>query len=174
MVSLLFWLSLLVAAAIFGVVGLSPKLIEQAWLREQYATHQLRLVQIEQQNEQLQRVVDAIRQDKDFAAELTRIEFDAVGRDEEIIPVEARLRLSPRDVGLPRGAAKAPRAWYLPLLAPFVENDSLRMRLLGVAALLVVISFTWLQPSAARKLDRPVGACWSMWQVIRARYVRST
>jgi hypothetical protein len=171
--SLLFWFSLLAAAFLFALVGLSPKLLEQARLRDEHAAIQLRLVQLEQQNEQLQGVVDAIRQDKDFAAELTRIEFDAIGRDEEIIPVDAHLRLAPRNLELPRTPAQIPRAWYRPLLIPFVENDALRSRLLIVAAVLVVISFTWLQPSSARKLDQPVGTCWSVWQSIRARYIRS-
>ena len=172
-VSLLFWLSVLVATALFAAVGLSPKLIERARLRDESAASQLRLVQIEQQNEQLQRVVDAIRQDKDFAAEMTRIEFDAVRRGEEIIPVDSGLRLSPRDLAVPRSASVMPRVWYRPLLVPFAENDSLRRSLLGTAAALVVISFTWLQPATARQLVRPVGACQSMWMALRSRYVRS-
>ena len=55
----------------------------------------------------------------------------------------------------------------------FAENDSLRRNLLGTAAALVVISFTWLQPATARRLDRPVGACQSMCRALRNRYVRS-
>lgn len=172
-VSLLFWFSVLTAATLFAAVGLSPKLIERSRLRDSYDANQFRLVQIERQNEQLQRVVDAIRNDKEFAAEMTRIEFDAVRQDEEIIPVDAGLRLSPRDVGIPHAPAVMPRVWYRPLLVPFAENDSLRMSLLGTAAALVVISFTWLQPATARRLVRPVGACQSVWSSLRARYVRS-
>ncbi|MBS0201298.1 MAG: hypothetical protein JSS49_00255 [Planctomycetes bacterium] len=171
-VSLLFWLSLLTAAALFAAVGLSPKLIERSRLRDQYDANQFRLVQIERQNEQLQRVVDAIRTDSEFAAEMTRIEFDAVRHDEEIIPVDAGLRLSPRDVGIPHSPAVVAQVWYRPLLVPFAENDSLRMSLLGTAAALVVIAFTWFQPATARQLVRPVGACQLLWSSLRARYVR--
>jgi len=171
-ISLLFWLSLLVATVMFAAVGLSPKLIDQARLREEYEANQFRLVQLEQQNEQLQRVVDAIRRDKEFAAEMTRIEFDAVRQGEEIIPVDSGLRLSPRDAAVTRAPAVMPQAWYRPWLMPFAENDELRMSLLGSAAALIVISFTWFQPVTARQLARPVGACRSMWQAACIRYTR--
>lgn len=172
-VSLLFWVSLLVATLLFAAVSLSPKLLERSRLRDDYDTTQFHLVQVEQQNEQLQRVVDAIRQDQEFAAEMTRIEFDAVRHDEEIIPVDSDLRLAPRDLASVRTPAVIPRIWYRPLLVPFVENDSLRRSLLGTAAVLVIVSFTWFQPVASRQLARPVGACQSVWRAIRARYVPS-
>ena len=173
-VSLLFWASLLSAAFLFAAVSLSPKILETMRLQDDYDGTQFRLVQVEQQNEQLQRVVDAIRQDPDFATEMTRIEFDAVRQGEEIIPVDAELRLSPRDLTQMRTPAIVPRAWYRPLLVPFAENDSLRMSLLGTAAVLILVSFTWMQPSSARQLARPVGACQSFMQTVRARYLRSS
>ena len=173
LISLLFWLSLVVSAALFGLVGMSPKLLEQARLRDEHARIQLRLVQIERQNEQLQRVVEAIGQDKDFEAELTRIEFDAIGKDEEVIPVDSRLRMSPRDIEITPSQVQRPQIWYRPLLIPFVENDLLRFRMLAAAAILVLVSFTWFQPSTARRIERPVGVVRSAWGSLCARYVRS-
>lgn len=172
-ISLLFWLCVLVAAALFAAVGLSPKLIEQLRLRDEFAANQFRLVQVEQQNEQLEQVVNAIRQDKEFAAEMTRIEFDAVRRDEEIIPVESELRLSPRDIGIPHVPAVMPRAWYRPLLVPIAENDSLRRNLLTAAAALVVVSFTWFQPTASERATASGDVTRrSIWSALRDRYVR--
>ncbi len=172
-ISLLFWLSVLVAAALFAAVGLSPKLIEQLRLRDEFTANQFRLVQVEQQNEQLEQVVNAIRHDKEFAAEMTRIEFDAVRRDEEIIPVESELRLSPRDIGIPHVPAVMPRAWYRPLLVPFAENDSLRRNLLAAAAALVVVSFTWFHPTASARASVPADTTLrSIWSALRDRYVR--
>jgi len=173
-VSLLFWISLLVATGLFAIVGLSPKLLEQARLRGQFQINQLQLVQVERQNEQLQRVVDAIRHDREFAAEMTRVEFDAVRSDEEIIPVDSDLRLVPRDLALPRLRAEVPQAWYRPWIVPFVENDSLRMSALGAAATLVIVSFTWLQPATRRQPIRSEVSGQSLWQIVRARYVRAT
>ena len=172
-VSLLFWVSLLSAAFLFAAVSLSPKMLETMRLQDDYDATQFRLVQVEQQNEQLQRVVDAIRQDPDFATEMTRIEFDAVRKGEEIIPVDPELRLSPRDLTQMRTPALIPRAWYRPFLVPFAENDSFRLSLLGTAAVLVIVSFTWMQPSTARQIARPVGACQSFFQAVRARYFRA-
>lgn len=172
-VSLLFWLSLVAATLMFAAVGLSPKVLERLRLSEQYEANQLRLVQTELQNDQLQRVLDAIKRDKEFAAEMTRIEFDAMRQDEEIIPVDPALRLSPRDLATPRTAAVIPAAWYRPLLVPFAENDLLRRNLLIAAAITVVVSFTWLQPTRPRSVAAPVQSRPSLWSGLRARYVRS-
>jgi hypothetical protein len=171
-VSLLFWLTLLTAAVLFGIVGLTPKLLERARLRDQFQTNQLHLIQVEHQNEQLQRVVDAIRNDKEFAAEMTRVEFDAVRADEEIIPVDADLQLVPRNLVLTQAPAATPPAWHKTLIVPFAESDTLRMILLGAAALLVLVSFTWLQPVTGQPSEHPATSRQSVWQLIRARYIR--
>lgn len=172
-VSLLFWLSLVVATLMFAAVGLSPKVLERLRLTEQYQANQLRLVQTELQNDQLERVLDAIKRDKEFAAEMTRIEFDAMRQDEEIIPVDPALRLSPRDLTTPHSPAVIPAAWYRPLLVPFAENDLLRRNLLIAAAITVVVSFTWLQPTRSRQATPPAPSQPSLWSGLRARYVRS-
>jgi hypothetical protein len=174
LMSLLFWFSLLLATVLFGVVGLSPKLLEHARLQGQFQINQFQLVQAERQNERLQRVVDAIRNDKDFAAEMTRVEFDAVRPDEEIIPVDSELRLVSRDLAPSRVQPVAPQPWYRPMIVPFVENDSLRMSLLATAAALVIVSFTWFQPATRQRMPRSVVARRSLWQIVRARYVRPT
>jgi hypothetical protein len=172
-VSLLFWLSLVAATLMFAAVGLSPKVLERLRLTEQYEASQLRLVQTELQNDQLERVLDAIRRDKEFAAEMTRIEFDAMRKDEEIIPVDPALRLSPRELAATRSSAVIPAAWYRPLLVPFAENDLLRRNLLIAAAITVVVSFTWLQPNRSRQASAPTRSVPSLWSGLRARYVRS-
>ena len=173
MVSLLFWLSLLVATTMFAAVGLSPKILERMRLEEQFDGSQFRLVQMEQQNDQLNRVLEAIRKDKDFAAEMTRIEFDAMRQDEEIIPVDAGLRLSPRDLATPRTPAVIAHAWYRPMLVPFAENDLLRRNLLTASAVLIVVSFTWFQPARASQAEQPAGNRRSLWRGLKDRYVRS-
>jgi cell division protein FtsB len=172
-VSLLFWLSLLAATAMFAAVGLSPKILERMRLEAQFDASQFRLVQMEQQNEQLERVLEAIRKDKDFAAEMTRIEFDAMRQDEEIIPVESGLRLSPRDLSTPKTPAVMAQAWYRPVLVPFAENDLLRRNLLTASAVLVVIAFTWLQPARATQEKSQVASRESLWRQLRNRYVRA-
>ena len=171
-VSLLFWACLLLAASLFASVALAPKLTETLRLRDLYTVNQLKLVSVERQNEQLQRVVEAIQHDKDFATEMTRIEFDAVRSDEEIIPVAADLKLETRGIETPRVQPVVSRAWYRPWLTLLTENDSLRSSLLGSAAVLVVVSFTWFQPASADRIAKQVQFGRTAWQALRKRYVQ--
>ena len=172
-VSLLFWCCLLLAASLFASVALAPKLSETLRLRDLYSMNQLKLVAVERQNEQLQSVVDAIQNDKDFATEMTRIEFDAVRGDEEIIPVTADLKLETRGIATSRPQPVTPRAWYRPWLTMLTENDSLRSGLLWAAAVLVVVSFTWFQPASADRIAKQVRFGRSVWQALRNRYIQS-
>ena len=171
-VSLLFWFSLLMAASLFTGVALAPKLVETLRLRDLYTVNQLKLVSVERQNEQLQRVVEAIQHDKDFATEMTRIEFDAVRSDEEIIPVAADLKLETRGIETPRAQPVVPRGWYRPWLTLLTENDSLRSSLLDAAAVLVVVSFTWLQPASTDRIAKQIRFSRTAWQALRKRYVQ--
>lgn len=171
-VSLLFWCCLLLAASLFASVALAPKLAETLRLRDLYSTNQLKLVAVERQNERLQRVVEAIQTDHDFATEMTRIEFDAVRGDEEILPVAADLKLETRGIERLRTQPVAARAWYRPWLTMLTENDSLRSSLLGAAAVLVVVSFTWFQPASAARIAKQVAFGRSAWQALRNRYVQ--
>ncbi len=170
MVSLLFWSCLLLAASLFASVALAPKLAETLRLRDLYSANQLQLVLIERQNEQFQLVVEAIQSDRDFAAEMTRIEFDAIRSDEEILPVAADLKLETRAIEAPRAHPVAARAWYRPWLTPLTENDSLRSTLLGAAAVLVVVSFTWFQPASAERIAQQARFGRTAWQALRDRY----
>ena len=171
-ISLAFWLCLLVAAVLFALVSLSPKLSVYLQLRSQFDTNQLRLVTLELQAEQLQRVIDAIRTDKDFAAELTRIEFDAVRPDEEVIPVESALKLDARAVETPLPAPASVHVWYEPIVKYFASDNTLRVSLLGAAAILVIVSFTMLQPAGAEQVSTGARGCSAIWQSLRNRYVR--
>lgn len=171
-VSLMFWFSLLTAAGLFTCVALAPKIAETLRLGDLYTTNQLKLVSIERQNEQLQRVVEAIQHDKDFAAEMTRIEFDAVRSDEEIIPVTTDLKLETRGIETPRLQPIVPNDWYRPWLTLLSESAALRSSLLSAAAVLVVVSFTWFQPASADRIARQVRLGRTAWQALRNRYVQ--
>ncbi len=171
-VSLVFWSCLLLAASLFASVALATKLAESLRLRDLYAVNQIELVAMERQNEQLQQVVQAIQHDPDFATELTRIEFDAVRPDEEIIPVTASLKLETRGAEVPHMQPVLPLAWYRPWIALLADNGPLRAKLLSAAALLVVISFTWLQPASAERFERTAKPVVTAWQALRSRYLR--
>jgi cell division protein FtsB len=117
-VSLLFWMLLLTAAMLFAAVSLAPKLVTVRSLSLQHHHQQLRLLHLEQQTEQLERVVLALEQDPQFSAEIARLEFDAQRPGEELLPVDDRLQLSPvgQTVWKPVPAALAEDPWLLSLL----------------------------------------------------------
>ena len=169
-ISLAFWLCLLVAAILFAAVSLAPKYAIYLQLRSQFDANQMRLVANEQQAEQLQRVIDAIRNDKDFAAELTRIEFDAVRPDEEVIPVELALKLDARAVDKPIKSSEAAHVWYEPIVKYLASERPLRTGILATTALLVIVAFSMLQPAGATQVASGVRGCSFVWQTFRNRY----
>ncbi len=171
-ISLAFWLCLLLSAALFGLVALSPKLFVYLQLRSQFDSNQSRLVHLELQADQLQRVIHAIKNDKDFASELTRIEFDAVRPGEEVIPVESTLKLDARAVSAQVPVPTSVHVWYEPGVEFLASNGAVRGTLLTGAALLVVISFSMLQPAGVEQVSSGVRGCQFLWRSLRDRYVR--
>jgi cell division protein FtsB len=171
-ISLFFWLCLIIACALFGVVSLSPKLLVYFQLRDQFEANQRKLVSLESQAEELQRVIQAIQTDAEFAAELTRIEFDAVRPDEEVIPVDVSLKLDSR-VAARQSDGKAFHEWYEPLVKTAAADERLRFGSLAIAGVLVIIAFTMLQPASSEAVanDSRPGA---VWKTLRSRYERST
>ena len=146
LVSLLFWLALLLAALLYGAVALGPKYL--AWLetRREYHDGQVHLVALERQVGYLERVVSALENDPQFAAELARVDFDAYRPGEEQIPVDARLSLDGLLKETP-AVRSARLPWYTPLVAQAAQNERLRRNLLIAAALVVLFAFTFLQES---------------------------
>ena len=171
-ISLLFWLCMVVSAILFGMVSLSPKLLVYLQLRSQFDANQRKLVALETQADQLQRVIDAMQTDKEFAAELTRIEFDAARPDEEVIPVDFPLKRDARFVETPILQITAEHVWYESAVKNLASDSKLRTSLLGAAAMLVVASFTLLQPAGLSTGSKGTRHSKSAWQNLRNRYSR--
>ena len=170
--SLIFWVCLLIATGLFGLVSLAPKFCDYLQLRSHFDTNQRKLVSLERQADQLGRVVNAIQNDPDFVAELTRIEFDAVGPDEEVIPVERDLQFDARKGQSPVPEPNVVKEWYKPYVTSLASNSNLRMSLLGTAAMLVIVSFTMLPPAGEGQGRTRGHQHDSLWQNLRNRYVR--
>lgn len=171
LISLGFWCCLLISAALFGSVALAPKIQACMQLRVQYETNQGELVSLERQASRLQRVIDAIRNDKQFASEMTRIELDAVQPGEEVIPVPSELKLN-SDVS----TIDAPRAtrtvWYNAWIQEIAAESRLRTVILCVAASLVVVGFTVLQPQELRRSTPELQGGVTIWQTVKGRYAQ--
>lgn len=143
--SLLFWLTLLVAAGLFAAVSLSPKIASYLALCDEYRTQQEELVELERQHAELERVIAALKDDPQFAAELARLEFDAVRPGEEILSVDSSLSLTPNaraPLPKPRPVVRSP---WRPWVGVLASAQPLRKTLLLVAAGLVLFAFGWLR-----------------------------
>lgn len=173
-VSLIFWLCLLVAAILFGLVSLAPKYSVYLQLRSKFDVNQRKLVALEAQTEELSRVVHALENDKEFVAELTRMEFDAVGPGEEVIPVDDELRLNANKMPSTADDPAPIHEWYEPYVTYLASNGTVRMSLLATAAVLVIISFTLLPPAGPATGTENSSRQGSLWHTLRSRYVRQS
>ena len=127
-VSLAFWLVLFGAVGIYASVSLSPKLLTYLELHNEYYVNQVRLVRIEKQVDNLSRVVVALENDPNFAAELARIDFDAERPGDERIPVDAELSLDGRPANASLAVPAASLPWYGPLLEVLANSHRFRRR----------------------------------------------
>jgi cell division protein FtsB len=168
-ISLAFWMALLIAALLFATVNLSPRLTTLLKLRDEHYANQMRLVALEKQARQLERVVEALEHDPVFAAEMARLEFDALRPGEEVISVDRKLALDARHATKFEADRPAARAWYLPAVEMVATSQDLRNTLLLTAAVLVVVSFTWLQDSTAGQIEAGGRALQSVWDRYRRR-----
>lgn len=156
-VTFAFWGTLLVAGALFAVVSLAPKLKRLAELDAKYAENQLRLVELERQAIELEKVAEAIEHDPAFAAELARLEF-AAGSDGERIDVPAELRLGAGEDAAEPATAAVKSHWSVPpeVLGPLATHRGLRATLLATAAVLVLVAFVFLNEEQAATVQAVV------------------
>lgn len=150
-ISLTFWLMLLAAAALFALVSLAPKLATFLALRDQSLAQQHELVQLEREQAELERVIAALEHDPLFAAEMARMEFDAVRPGEEILAVDSDLILTPNKSSPSVQPMIATSPWR-PWVGILAEFQPLRWLLLAAAAVLVLIAFGWMQEKSEQRI----------------------
>lgn len=142
--SLTFWLCLFTAAGLYAAVTLSPKLLAFLSLNREYHANQWKLVSLEKQVARLQRVIDAQKNDPAFVREQARSDFDVASPDEQRIPVDSHLRLNIAAGSADLTVFSPDLPWYAPLLASIARSRQVANSLLGIAAFLVLYSFTLL------------------------------
>jgi cell division protein FtsB len=159
-VSLFFWTLLLLAAACLAAVMLAPRLLQRDRLQAKYAVQQLQLVSLEQQTERLAMMRHALEHDPQFAAEVARLDLEAVRHGEEVITVDPSSRLLPRSSLPTLMQPVVPSSRWTAWLVVLSENRLARRSLLVAAAVLVVVAFTWVhhwdpRPSGADATTGP-------------------
>jgi len=153
--SLAFWICLFVAAGLFASVTLAPRLAAYIDLQAEYQANQVELVRMESRAQYLEKVVEALATDPHFAAEVARIDFDAVRPGDERIAVDKSLSLNAPRYDPPEITAPPSPPWYAPVARFLSSNPALRPLTLLVAAGLIVVAFTFLHDSAD---ERPPAA----------------
>lgn len=151
-ISITFWLMLLIAAGLYAAVALAPKLEAHLLLRQSYVQNQIQLVALEKQVSDLERVALALEYEPEFAEELARVEFDAGLPGDQRVPVKRGLWLD-RPGSVPAGTPSAySLPWYMPVVRAFAHDRSLRKSSLIAAAIVLLLAFTFLHESQEPKL----------------------
>ena len=147
LVSISFWLTLLFSATLYASAALSPRLVTWQGLRSDFYANQVRLVQLESQVRELDRIADELESDPRFAAELARVDFRARRSGEVVIPVEDRLSLRSLVPATPVGRPPVESRWYRAPAHRLAGSGGLRNAVLLTSALLLIAAFAILHDS---------------------------
>lgn len=147
LMSVAFWFTLLTAALMYAAVSLSPKLADWISVRQQHAANAMRLQEMEDEADYLERVASALKNDPRFAQRL--VQATQSGNAQQ----------SASSVSDPAtfGGTAAPAPTLNPPVRPAVAaivvhlatNHRHRTYLLGSAAGLTILAFTLLNDSGA-------------------------
>lgn len=183
--SMLFWLVLLVAAALYAGVALAPKVLHWQRWQDHYVRQRYQLVEREEQLDALERMVAALDDDPQFVTDLARLEMDTPQPGTESIPVDAALTHDPRQLStessVPPPVTNPPSPWE-PWLEVLATQSSLRNGMLAAAAILVIAAFTFLHDGSetlrARRENQPetrltLREFWQQRYVIRGERTRA-
>lgn len=162
-----FWAALLLAAAVYAVVALSPGLLQWFQLREQYHQNASQLLQLEQDVSQLERIRDSLEQDPGFREQQSESgstldrELQRIGGEQSGFRSAHGTSAEARQVFGPGGAE---------LLQAVGRDDGLRRWLLWAAALIVLLAFTFLNPAGGSVLLHVLRSPAKMMQSFSRRY----
>ena len=94
LMSLAFWITLVVAALMYAGVSLSPKLADWMQARQQLTSNAYRLQQLENEADYLERIAGALKKDPQFAERLVQLSqspaSDAALQDSQMIAAQLR------------------------------------------------------------------------------------
>ncbi len=147
LISIAFWSVLLVSAFMYAGVALSPKLADWISVRQQHAANAVRLQELEDEADYLERVSAALKSDPEFANRLVHA-TQSGSTENEFVPVSGSLVF-----GGVRDKSSAEQPLVEPAVAELVmhlaSHQTHRTWLLLGAAGLTVLAFTLLNESGA-------------------------
>ena len=147
LISVAFWSTLLVSALMYAAVSLSPKLADWISVRKQHAANAMRLQELEDEADYLERVAAALKSDPEFAQRLVHA-TQSGSTQHEFVPVSDSLIF-----GETNGKLSVARPLVQPAVADVVmhlaSHQQHRTWLLFGAAGLTILAFTLLNESGA-------------------------
>jgi hypothetical protein len=145
--SLAFWCCLVASVTLFAAVSLSPRLRAHRELEREHAALQRTLVAQERQVDYLRKVVNALKNDPEYAREMARVAFgDPADGERFSVDSPLMLRPTPEPEAAAIGQASAPTPRWVPdtpMIDVLADNHPVRRSLLGASALLVIVGFTF-------------------------------
>ena len=170
LMSIAFWFVLLISAVIYAGVALSPKLAAWISIREQHATNAVRLQELEDEVDYLERVSVALKSDPEFANHLVHA-TQSGNTENKFVPVSGSMVF---------GGLRDKLTTEQPLVQPavaklvmhFASHQKHRTWLLLGAAGLTVLAFTLLNESGAGIMQAAYRSVQSFSHSAIARYRR--
>lgn len=149
LVSLAFWMTLLIAASMYGCVALAPRLFAWIEIRHDYLMNAHQLQALESEVDYLERVRGALQSDPEFVRRMAAASIAEDVGEAEVIPVsgtlifgsEEQLQKRMPEIKEPVGAV---------LVQKFATDRQLRRAFLVFASLWVVFAFTVLNGTGGR------------------------
>jgi hypothetical protein len=169
-VTVLFWGTILTAAALYAVVALSSKLVVYLHLRNEHYQTQVKLVTVERQVMYLKKVKHALEHDPAFAAEQARVELGAFRPGDEQIAVDESLHFVPDPDFDPSAFKDSILPWYTSLLEVFATHRKTRRGFLIAAGLMTLFAFTLFQESQTSQLVACARTVKNGWVRATSRY----
>lgn len=167
LISTAFWAALMVSAVMYAAVSLTPKMADWISVRQQHAANAMRLQELEDEADYLERVAAALKRDPEFAQRLVHTTQAGSGQ-KDFVPVSDNLIF-----GGTKPKVSAPEPLLQPAVAEVVmhlaSHQQHRRWLLCGAAGLTILAFTLLNESGAGIVQ---SACSSMLRFVRAAFAR--
>jgi len=171
LLSIAFWLVLLIAATLYASVALSPKIADWINVRQQYLANAGRLTQLADEADYLERVAAALKSDPEFARRLVRANQNSGSGGAELVPVS-------QDLLFGGTAKKAPLEVQVvqPVVAKAVfhlaSHQQHRTWLLMVSASLTLLAFTLLNDAGVGIVRTGITVVASCLSAVTHRYRR--
>ena len=168
LMSIAFWSTLLVSAAMYAAVALSPKIADWVSVRQQHAGNSVRLQELEDEADYLERVAAALKKDPEFAKRLVQA-TQSGDSQKDFVPVSK---------GLMFGGEYEKSTEPQPLLQPAVARVVMHLAsdgphrtwLLFGSAGLTLLAFTLLNDAGAGIVLGVLGTVRRLSQAALARY----